>query len=268
MKLISTAFSTLVAAVVAVPLPARAGLLCAPSSTHRSIATRGTSTPCTTRKSATATPQTIVTDDGAAAGESRRRNRSDAAKRFGQVTSMHIECISWETLDGALVRFECTTRSGPTPQTVRGRCEPGKVVIARRPTRGARRSCRCPTRAKLGGFNAVDQSLAPVADDAGETRSVESLWPVINQPATTTLVAKDFEPTELLTRHLRAAADRRDDGRSWLAADRLDALERSQRRSAEEPHRRVRSDRLPHESRLLLGQPCRRRRSTSATRRS
>ncbi len=142
------------------------------------------------------TTQTVVTEDGRrlvkVVGET-----DLTVKRFAQVTTMHIECIDWETLDGELVRFECTTRLGPTPQVTRGRCEPGKLVIAT--DNGRETTVPLPQAVRLGGFNAVDQSLAQLPMKPGEIRTIESLWPVINQPATTTLVAKSFEPTEMLT---------------------------------------------------------------------
>ncbi|HEX3868937.1 MAG TPA: transglutaminase-like domain-containing protein [Pirellulales bacterium] len=118
-------------------------------------------------------------------------------QRFGQSTTMRIECTSWETFDGSLMRFECTTELGPTPQTTRGRIEGRKLVIT--PDSGRVATVTVPKDGKLGGFNAIDQSLARAPMKPGETRSVLSLWPVVNQPAATTLVARDFEPTVLLS---------------------------------------------------------------------
>ncbi|HEX4129845.1 MAG TPA: transglutaminase family protein [Pirellulales bacterium] len=123
-----------------------------------------------------------------------------AMQRFGQQTAMRIDCTSWESLDGRLLEFECTTRLGPSPQTTRGGVVGDTLRIETQPAAGqpARPPTVLPITKPLGGFNAIDDSLARQPMQPGQRRTIESIWPVINRPATTVLVARDVETTDLL----------------------------------------------------------------------
>ncbi|HWB00458.1 MAG TPA: transglutaminase family protein [Pirellulales bacterium] len=123
-----------------------------------------------------------------------------AVRRFGDETLVRAECISWERPDGALLAFECTTHMGPTPQTTRGTVDGGKLRIETDalPGGAARPPLTVSISDRLGGFNALENDLARRPIKPGETRTIESLWPIVNQPATTTLTARSAETTSLL----------------------------------------------------------------------
>jgi len=99
-----------------------------------------------------------------------------AIERFGQRSEQSIQLVSWETPDHYLVRYELNFG---------GRASSGQAND------------------KVLGFFAVEQSLRDQPMTPGERRSVRSMMPLMNQPVVTTLIAKDYESTSVLSESRR-----------------------------------------------------------------
>jgi hypothetical protein len=118
-------------------------------------------------------------------------------RRFGQDSEMNVSIKSLERPDGSLVSFESSATLGPTPQVAKGEVRDGRLWVDL--GGGRKTDIKLDPNVPLGGINAVDDSLLRKPMQPGETRHVLSLWPIVNQPAANTLVARDYEKTELLT---------------------------------------------------------------------
>lgn len=115
--------------------------------------------------------------------------------RFGDSTQTRLRVVSVETPSGELVRFESRTEMGPSAAVVKGEVDGDQLVLD---SGGQRQTL--PWSPGDRGFLAVEQSLAAQPLGPGEHRSIRSLSPPpLLQVATTELVARQLEPTKLLT---------------------------------------------------------------------
>src|SRR5690606_6297011 len=83
-----------------------------------------------------------------------------------------------------------------------------------------------PWSADIGGFRAVEHSLARQPIKAGEKRSLRMLMPLVNQVADVELAAKELEATEILgakTRLLRVESVSKLPGQAMAATLWVDA---------------------------------------------
>jgi hypothetical protein len=118
-------------------------------------------------------------------------------KRFGRSFSQRISYTSFETPDGDVVRVESTIKIGPNPIQVRGRVVGDKLHLEVT-TRGKTQQSTIPWSKDYRGFFWAEQIVRREMLKPGETRTYQSLAPVFNQVATTTLTAKHFAKTTLL----------------------------------------------------------------------
>lgn len=121
-----------------------------------------------------------------------------AIKRFGQTTEITIETKSHQTPEGTLLNFESRLAMGPVPMVTRGRPEGDKLILETT-TQGKTQTTSIPWSDEIGGFHDVEQMLLEQPMQSGERRTVRALVPVFNQVATVELLARDFEPVELLS---------------------------------------------------------------------
>jgi len=119
-----------------------------------------------------------------------------AVRRFGQATEMSIQLISRQTLDGRLIDFQSLVNAGSLPAKTAGRVEDGLLVIDVM-TKGKTKTSSIPWLKSYVGPFGVEQMLLGNPMQPGQRRAVQILMPVINQVATTKLVARDYEPVEL-----------------------------------------------------------------------
>jgi len=102
-----------------------------------------------------------------------------------------------ETPDGQLLEFATDMATGPAPVTVSGHVENGKMAIEIK-TKGRQEKTSIPWSSDIGGFRAIEQSLARKPLAPGEKRSLKMLMPLLNQVAEVELVAADPELTSVL----------------------------------------------------------------------
>jgi len=119
-------------------------------------------------------------------------------KRAGEEIAMDIEFVSIETPDGRLLEFEGQVSQGPVPMRMAGRVVGNELEI-KTTTMGKTETSSLPWSDDIGGFEADQQSLSRNPMKPGERRTIRALLPGLNQVATLELVARQYEPVQLLT---------------------------------------------------------------------
>jgi hypothetical protein len=125
--------------------------------------------------------------------------------RFGQTSNQDLRMTSLETLDGKLVQFQTSVSFGPVPTVVTGKVVGDKLQLSTA-TQGQSQTSTLPWSSDIGGFRAVENSLARQPLEPGERRTLRMLMPLVNQVAEVQLTAQEVEDTEILgakTRLLR-----------------------------------------------------------------
>lgn len=117
--------------------------------------------------------------------------------RFGQRTEQDVKMSTLETPDGELLEFSTDMATGPAPVAVSGRVENGQMAIEIK-TKGRQEKASIPWSSDIGGFRAIEQSLARKPPAPGEKRSLKMLMPLLNQVAEVELAAADRELTSVL----------------------------------------------------------------------
>lgn len=120
--------------------------------------------------------------------------------RFGQTSQQQILASSVEDLAGALLEFTTEARLGPEPMFCRGEVA-GRHLRIERSAGGKTVTDSLPWSEKILGFSGVDQSLADQPMQAGESRQLSVLMPMLNDVlvADVDLTARDYVSTPLLT---------------------------------------------------------------------
>lgn len=139
--------------------------------------------------------------------------------RFGQTSKQDLRMRSLETPEGQLVEFHTVVSLGPVPTVVTGKVMGDKLQLTTA-TQGQSQASSMPWSADIGGFRAVENSLARQPLKPGENRSLRMLMPLLNQVAEVKLAAKDLEDTEILgakTRLLRVESVSKLPGQSLAA---------------------------------------------------
>lgn len=119
-------------------------------------------------------------------------------KRSGEEIAMDIEFASIETPEGRLLEFEGELSQGPVPMRMAGRVVGDELKIETT-TVGKTETSSVPWSDEIGGFKADQQSLSRNPMKPGERRTIRALLPGLNQVGTLELVARQYEPVELLT---------------------------------------------------------------------
>jgi len=117
--------------------------------------------------------------------------------RFGQTSKQDLKMNSLETPEGQLLEFQTEVSFGPVPTVVTGKVVGDKLEITTA-TQGQKQAATMPWSADIGGFRAIENSLARQPLKPGEKRSLRMLMPLVNQVADVELVAKELEDTEIL----------------------------------------------------------------------
>jgi hypothetical protein len=117
-------------------------------------------------------------------------------QRDQQQTEMSIQVTTHQDTDGRLLDFQSQVVAGSLPSTTEGRVENDKLVIDLLTT-GRKKTTSIPWSENYLGPFAVEQSLLGNPMKPGERRSIKMLVPIVNQIATTNLIARDYEPVEL-----------------------------------------------------------------------
>ncbi len=123
-----------------------------------------------------------------------------AVKRAGQTAEQDIRSKSTETPQGQLIRFESEMRMGPTPIRTVGQVHGDRLdmeTIGGGSTPPTQSSIRWPPDGR--GPVATEQSLWQRPMRPGERRTITTLMIGLNQAAKVEMVAKDYQPTALLS---------------------------------------------------------------------
>jgi transglutaminase-like putative cysteine protease len=120
-----------------------------------------------------------------------------AVRRFGDKSVQDVSFSSLETLDGQLISFTTEVRQSAVPQRTTGRVTENLLEMET-VTQGKRTRASIIWSPDFGGFNALEQSLHKQPMRPGERRTLKALMIMVYEVATTELVAKDYESTELL----------------------------------------------------------------------
>jgi transglutaminase-like putative cysteine protease len=105
--------------------------------------------------------------------------------------------VSIERSGGGLVRFETQANLGPATTQSRGQVV-GERMRIETSQQGRTITDEIPWRPEWGGFFAVDLSLLADPLEPGESRTLHSLQPLVNQPGEVQLKAQELEETELI----------------------------------------------------------------------
>ena len=117
-------------------------------------------------------------------------------QRFGQTTRQQMEIASLETPDGRLLQFRCTLSGGQgSLQTTAVRQD--DMLQLTTTAEGKSQSWSLPLPADCGGLFAVENSLLQQPLQPGESRSLQTVVPVLHLVGTVRLRAVDRESTEL-----------------------------------------------------------------------
>jgi hypothetical protein len=119
-------------------------------------------------------------------------------KRANDRAEQEIRCVSVETPDGRLLRFECEMQMGPTPVRTVAEVH-GDRLDMETTTAGKNIPASMPWSAECKGPFGTEQSLLHKPMQPGERRSIRLLLPVFNQVADVEISAKDYETTQLLS---------------------------------------------------------------------
>lgn len=118
-------------------------------------------------------------------------------KRFGQEAKQEITFESLETPDGRLLEFTSQLSQGTVPLSVAGRVA-GSLLHLTTTSAGKSISSTIPWGDAFGGPFAPELSLLQSPMKPGEHRKLRHLALGFNQVATVDLIAKDYEPVEML----------------------------------------------------------------------
>ncbi len=119
-------------------------------------------------------------------------------RRFGQETRQVMDIVSLETADGQLVRFSSTLSGGTSTLQTTGVRE-GDLLRLTTTTDGKSVSANLPLPSHCGGLFAVENSLLQQPLQSGESRTLQTLVPVLNVVGTVRLQAQGQELVELPT---------------------------------------------------------------------
>lgn len=120
-------------------------------------------------------------------------------QRGGLAITNRVTLLSVEKPTGELSRFESRADLGPTETQSRGEVLPGGKLRLETGSQGQTTTETIPWHEDWGGFFAADRSLEARPMKPGESRTLHSLQPIVNQVAEIELKAADFEETQLLT---------------------------------------------------------------------
>jgi len=118
-------------------------------------------------------------------------------KRFGQTSKQNIRYTGTETPDGKLIEYTAEIQQGPIPMLTTGRVVEDKLEVVTT-TLGKKTARSIPWSPDDGGFYAAEQTMLYRPMKPGERRFVRALEPTFNQVITHDMVAKDYEPVDLL----------------------------------------------------------------------
>jgi hypothetical protein len=136
-----------------------------------------------------------VTEAGQALVHTRNKALT-TMKRGGQTIEQEMTLASWDTPEGALVKFETRMTAGNSDTVTAGRVA-GDMLHIEVMTLGKTQTQSIPWKPEWGGLFAADQSLRKTPLQPGERRTVLSLMPIVNLPGETELVAGDLEMVKL-----------------------------------------------------------------------
>ena len=136
-----------------------------------------------------------VTEAGQALVHTRNKALT-TMKRGGQTIEQEMTLASWDTPEGALVKFETRMTAGNSDTVTTGRVA-GDMLHIEVMTLGKTQTQSIPWKPEWGGLFAADQSLRKTPLQPGERRTVLSLMPIVNLPGETELVAGDLEMVKL-----------------------------------------------------------------------
>jgi len=133
-------------------------------------------------------------------GESRLR-----VKRANTVVEMMVRHTCWETPEGRPIRFEVETDQGGTINRTKGEVREGHVMMEVEVAgQTVKRTLPCP--ADCRGFLGLQESLFENRMNPGEQRSLTTFLPGLNDVATITLKAGEWEMLQLGERRIRCLA--------------------------------------------------------------
>ena len=118
-------------------------------------------------------------------------------QRFGQPTQETLQMASRETRDGEVVWVESRTQSGGGQMHTVGRRR-GNELHWESHAGDQLQQWSLPLPPKCGGYFAVEWSLRRQPLKPGEQRELSAIVPVLNQVASVTLTAGNYEPVALL----------------------------------------------------------------------
>ncbi|QDU27329.1 Transglutaminase-like superfamily protein [Anatilimnocola aggregata] len=116
--------------------------------------------------------------------------------REGSVLTQRIELQTWETPEGKLERFQSRRTSGPGEIVTQGK-RLGAMMLVATESLGKRETKPVPFAENCGGYFAAEQSLERSPLKAGESRTVPSLVPVIDQQGEIILTALGEEEVSI-----------------------------------------------------------------------
>ena len=116
--------------------------------------------------------------------------------RFGSTVEMKMDLSSIEEMDGRVVSFETSLKSGPTAMTTTGIVKGDKLEM-QLSTLGRKTSEVIDWTGEVKGFFASEVSLEAKPMKPGEERTIKMLVPMSSSPAEVTLKAVGYEMTEM-----------------------------------------------------------------------
>jgi len=135
-----------------------------------------------------------------ATGESRLR-----VKRASSVVEMTIRHTCWETPEGRPLRFEVEIDQGGSVNRTKGEIRDGQLVMEVE-VAGQTLQRTLPFPADCRGFLGLQESLFENRMNPGEQRSLTTLVPGLNNVATITLKAREYEVLQIGKRRIRCLA--------------------------------------------------------------
>ncbi len=120
-----------------------------------------------------------------------------SVKRFGEDSTSEARMSVVETAAGEVRSFASNSRLGPAPNITRGQAN-GRTMVVTIESGGTTRQSVMPWPRETTGYFGLEESLRGKPMQPGETRTVSTLMPILNQIASVELRALKTESTALL----------------------------------------------------------------------